>query len=194
MGMAQAAVAATSLADSSRPGMITNPDRLRQAVGDHLDFVWRCLRRLGVAAADVEDAAQHVLLVLASRLEEVPIDNERAYLFATASRVAANYRRALKRRARAHEQILHEPIGDSLTQEQLSDQLRARELLDRVMADMPDDLREVFVLFEIEEVQIKDIARMLDIPIGTVGSRLRRAREWFQEAVSRQKRLPGAAR
>jgi RNA polymerase sigma-70 factor (ECF subfamily) len=55
------------------------------------------------------------------------------------------------------------------------------------MADMPDDLREVFVLFEIEEISIQDIAVTLDIPIGTVGSRLRRARQAFQQAVTRHR-------
>ena len=55
------------------------------------------------------------------------------------------------------------------------------------MADMPDDLREVFVLFEIEEISIQDIAVTLEIPIGTVGSRLRRARQAFQQAVTRHR-------
>ena len=55
------------------------------------------------------------------------------------------------------------------------------------MADMPDDLREVFVLFEIEEISIQDIATTLEIPIGTVGSRLRRARQAFQQAVTRHR-------
>jgi RNA polymerase sigma-70 factor (ECF subfamily) len=79
------------------------------------------------------------------------------------------------------------PEEPSVSQDELSDQLRARALLDQVMADMPDDLREVFVLFEIEEISIQDIATTLEIPIGTVGSRLRRARQAFQQAVTRHR-------
>jgi RNA polymerase sigma-70 factor (ECF subfamily) len=74
-----------------------------------------------------------------------------------------------------------------VSQDELSDQLRARALLDQVMTDMPEDLREVFVLFEIEEISIQDIATTLEIPIGTVGSRLRRARQAFQQAVTRHR-------
>jgi RNA polymerase sigma-70 factor (ECF subfamily) len=188
MGAAQPLIDVAVAAPPPATGRAPVTDvRLRQIVTEHLDFVWRCLRRLGVATSDVDDAAQQVLLVLTNRLTEVPIENERAYLFATASRVAANYRRALKRRHRAHEQMVHVPPESTLSQEQLSDQLRARALLDRVMGNMPDELRDVFILFEIEEIQIKDIALMLDIPLGTVGSRLRRARKYFEDAVARHK-------
>ena len=74
-----------------------------------------------------------------------------------------------------------------MSHDELRAPLRARALLAHVMADMPEDLREVFVLFEIEEISIQDIATTLEIPIGTVGSRLRRARQAFQQAVTRHR-------
>ena len=55
------------------------------------------------------------------------------------------------------------------------------------MSELADDLREVFVLFEIEELSIQEIAELLEIPLGTVGSRLRRARQAFNDKVSRYK-------
>jgi RNA polymerase sigma-70 factor (ECF subfamily) len=161
--------------------------RLRRVVADHLDFVWRCLRRFGVPAADADDAAQQVFLVATSKLPEVPPDKEKAFLYATAARVAANARRSMKRRQSAYDNLAQVPDDPSPSQDQLSDQLRARALLDSVMADLPEDLREVFVLFEIEELSIQEIAETLDIPIGTVGSRLRRARQAFSEVVTRFK-------
>ena len=161
--------------------------RLRRVVADHLDFVWRCLRRFGVPAADADDAAQQVFLVATSKLPEVPDDKEKAFLYATAARVAANARRSMKRRQNAYDNLSQVPDDPSPGQDQLSDQLRARALLDQVMAELPEDLREVFVLFEIEELSIQEIAETLDIPNGTVGSRLRRARQSFSEVVTRFK-------
>ena len=49
---------------------------------------------------------------------------------------------------------------------------------------MPKDLRTVFVLFEIEELTMAEISNVVEIPTGTVASRLRRAREVFRETVS----------
>ena len=161
--------------------------RLTRVAQEHLDFVWRCLRRFGVPAADADDAAQQVFLVAADKLSEVPVERERAFLFATAARIAANARRSIRRRQSAYDNLSMAPEEPSVSQDELSDQLRARALLDQVMADMPEDLREVFVLFEIEEISIQDIAATLEIPIGTVGSRLRRARQAFQQAVTRHR-------
>jgi RNA polymerase sigma-70 factor (ECF subfamily) len=167
--------------------MATDSARLTRVAQEHLDFVWRCLRRFGVPAADADDAAQQVFLVAADKLSEVPVERERAFLFATAARIAANARRSIRRRQSAYDSLSQAPEEPSASQDELSDQLRARALLDQVMSDMPEDLREVFVLFEIEEISIQDIATTLEIPIGTVGSRLRRARQAFQQAVVRHR-------
>lgn len=167
--------------------MAIDSARLTRVAQEHLDFVWRCLRRFGVPAADADDAAQQVFLVAADKLVDVPVERERAFLFATAARIAANARRSIRRRQSAYDSLSQAPEEPSVSQDELSDQLRARALLDQVMADMPEDLREVFVLFEIEEISIQDIATTLDIPIGTVGSRLRRARQAFQQAVTRHR-------
>ncbi len=167
--------------------MAIDSARVTRVAQEHLDFVWRCLRRFGVPAADADDAAQQVFLVAADKLSDVPVERERAFLFATAARVAANARRSIRRRQSAYDSLSQAPEEPSASQDELSDQLRARALLDQVMADMPDDLREVFVLFEIEEISIQDIATTLEIPIGTVGSRLRRARQAFQQAVTRHR-------
>jgi len=57
----------------------------------------------------------------------------------------------------------------------------ARDLLDRVLDKMPDDLRSVFVLFELEELTVDEVAALLGLPRGTVATRLRRARVVFQK-------------
>lgn len=175
------------VASERRPRACVDAARLSRVAGDHLDFVWRCLRRLGVPDADADDATQHVFWVASSKLREVPVDKERAFLFATASRVAANVRRSIRRQRNAYGTLAMLPSEPLETQEQVADQLRARALLDRVVQAMPEELRAVLVLFEIEELSVAEIAETLAIPPGTVGSRLRRARIAFREAVARQK-------
>jgi RNA polymerase sigma-70 factor (ECF subfamily) len=65
------------------------------------------------------------------------------------------------------------------------DRERARDLLDRVLDEMDLDLRVVFVLYELEEMTMADIASSLELAPGTVASRLRRARADFGERVAR---------
>ena len=69
--------------------------------------------------------------------------------------------------------------------DELSDQKRARELLNHVLDDMAFDLRTVFILFELEGLRSPEIAEVVGVPLGTVASRLRRAREAFRELVQK---------
>jgi RNA polymerase sigma-70 factor (ECF subfamily) len=73
--------------------------------------------------------------------------------------------------------------------DELLDQRRARELLDRVLAELDHDLRVIFVLYEIEELTMAEIASVLELPQGTVASRLRRARQEFSARVERLARV-----
>jgi RNA polymerase sigma-70 factor (ECF subfamily) len=168
--------------------------RLRAAVTAHYEVVWRTLRRLGVEERSVEDASQQVLIVLARRLDEVRPGAERAFMLASAARVAADARKKVRR---AREELGDEAATARASQgpavDELIDQGRARDLLDVVLGELPDELRCVFVLFELEELTMVTIAEMLAIPPGTVASRLRRARELFEAAaarLARQRRQP----
>ena len=150
--------------------------------------MWRTLRYLGVLDANAEDGAQKVMCVLARRLDEVEEGSERAFLFSTAMRVAATMRRSDRRRPRASSDEDVDTLAHSMPgTEELLDERRAHEMLRRVLEEMPVELRVVFVLFELEELTAPDIAAMLSIPVGTVASRLRRARETFQAIVRRMK-------
>jgi len=161
-------------------------DRLRAAVVEHYEFVWRTFRRLGVAEREVEDAAQKVLLVLSRRIDDVRPGAERAFMVATATRLASDYR---KKYLRSREDLdpaaleMRASTGPSI--EELVDQGRARDLLDVVLSEMPDELRTVFIFFEFEDMTTSAIAALLDLPMGTVASRLRRARMLFETIAAR---------
>ena len=160
----------------------------------HYDFVWRSLRGLGVRPGSIDDGAQQVFLLAFRKLSAIAPGSERAFLFRLASGVASNLRRTVRRRGEVDGDAVLDAHADAgPAPEDLVFRGEARELLDAVLAWLPGDLRTVFVLFELEEMEIPDIAALLEIPVGTVGSRLRRAREKFEVALKRVRKagLPG---
>jgi RNA polymerase sigma-70 factor (ECF subfamily) len=159
--------------------------RVRAVVEAHYDLVWRALRTLGLDDATAEDGAQQVMCVLARRIDEITPGVERSFVLSTAFRVAATLRRTAKRRAEATDEDIDDLVASTPSSEELLDQRRAREVLQRVLDAMPVELRVVFVLFEIEELSTREIAGAIGIPYGTAVSRLRRAREAFEAIVRR---------
>jgi RNA polymerase sigma-70 factor, ECF subfamily len=159
--------------------------RWRAIVKDHVDFTWRALRRLGVLEADLADAAQQVFLVMARKLALVREGSERGFLFQTAVRVASDSRRSRSRRREVPDALLASHADERPgPDDDLEARLR-RAQLDRILDMMPMDLRAVFVLSELEELTMAQIAEMMSTPPGTVASRLRRARAAFSEQVAR---------
>jgi RNA polymerase sigma-70 factor (ECF subfamily) len=153
---------------------------------EHQRFIWRLLRRFGVPESEADDAAQEVFCVAARRIADIKPGSERSFLYGVAIRVGADVRRRRGRRREEH--VTGAITGAHLTGAGVETNVNskmARALLDEVLDEMDDALREVFVLFEFEEMQVKEIAVMLGVPVGTVGSRLRRARERFSESAGR---------
>lgn len=172
-------------AERDRPFVI-DTIKLRALQEEHFEFLWRSLRRLGVPEADVDDAVQQVFLVAARRV--IQPGAERSFLFATALRVASHARRTLRRRRESGDAV-PEQVDSTPSPEELLDQRRARAMLDEVLEALPLDVRAVFILFELEELTVGEIAVLLGLPHGTAASRLRRGRELFQQAVSRVRAL-----
>jgi RNA polymerase sigma-70 factor, ECF subfamily len=148
---------------------------------DHLDFVWRSLRRFGVPSAELDDATQQVFLVANGKLALIRPGSERSFLISVATKVASNARRAHQRRENAQQVLSQNPAAVVADPEQLAQRLEARTLLDGVLDKMPPELRSVFVLFELEELSVDEVAEMLGLPRGTAATRLRRARILFHE-------------
>jgi RNA polymerase sigma-70 factor (ECF subfamily) len=160
--------------------------RLAVLLQTHFHTVWRAVRRFGVPPSSAEDVTQEVFIVAASKLAEIRAGKERQYLYAVAARVAANFCRSSVHRHESPEADAHLDATSQLPDaETLLDQKRRRELLDHVLDALTHDLRTAFVLFELEGLSVPEIAEVLEIPTGTVASRLRRARERFGAALSR---------
>jgi RNA polymerase sigma-70 factor (ECF subfamily) len=177
---------------TSEPHSIATAKRLEALVEGQYEFVWRQVRRLGVRDGDADDAAQQVFLVAARKLDQIREGCEKSFLYQTALRVASDYRRANRRRFESSfsdATDLPDRIDFAPSTDELLDLQRARRVLDNVLDRLPMDLRAVFVLHELEQTTMADIAQLLNVPSGTVASRLRRARTQFFEILEREQGL-----
>jgi len=169
-------------------------ERFQVIFGAHYDFVWRTVRRLGVADAGVDDAVQEVFVVVARKLGEIEVGMEKSFLFGTARRIAAAARRAKKSRGeQVPEEALHDRPAEGPNPEEALGTRRAQEMLVSILDGMENDVREAFVLFELEGLSKSEVAQVLAIPEGTAASRLRRGRELFLASAQRMKaKMEGA--
>jgi RNA polymerase sigma-70 factor (ECF subfamily) len=159
--------------------------RLGSIASEHFQFIWRSLRRLGVPPGAVDDAAQQVFEVAARRLDAIELGREKAFLFKTALFVATDARRKASRSRSRDGGDIEGLSSPAPSPEDSTLHGEKRLFLDRVLGAMEVDLRAVFVLYEIEELEMGEIADLLGVPRGTVASRLRRAREDFHAGVKR---------
>jgi RNA polymerase sigma-70 factor (ECF subfamily) len=176
--------------ESSAVARPTHEERVRALMQAHFASVWRAVKRLGVADGATDDAAQRVFLVAVSKLDDIRAGGERAYLLGIAARVASDFRRAASRRPEVATgdvgtgDASSVPLADALL-----DEKRAREVLASVLDGLTPDLREAFVLFELEELTAPEVAAIVGVPEGTVASRVRRARAEIRASFERWRKL-----
>ena len=157
--------------------------RLERMFRAHHELIWRTLRRLGLSADLAADTTQQAYLIAAERLTDIRAGSERAFLFSTAIGLArTNFRRSQRCQLQS-DMDLH--VDPGVRAEQATNRCSALELMDRVFAKTEPELVTVFVLFELEGLSAPEIAQLVDIPVGTVASRLRRARATFRAAARR---------
>ena len=177
--------AALAQAKAARPAPEVRDDaRITAIVREHHAFVWRLLIRLGVPSRSADDATQQVFLVAMRRVSEIAVGSEKSFLFGTALRIASDERRSAKNLELAGD--LPENADQAPSPEENVEARRRREVLQQALLAMPLELRTVFVLFELEQMTKTEVAAMLELPVGTAVSRLRRARELFRESLKRR--------
>lgn len=164
----------------------THPPSLERFVVEHGSFVRRALLRAGVAEANLDDAAQQVFLVAASKRAVVTEGSERAFLLGVVLNIAAHARRQIARRREVDDHdVIEDRLDDAPPPDEALDAQRLSSLVEELLDALPIDLRAVLVLVDIEDRTMADAAEQLGIPRGTVASRLRRAREIMASAVGR---------
>lgn len=152
----------------------------------HARFVAAFVQRLGVAPAEVDDVVQEVFVTAHRKGGFVPgRASPRSWLGAIAMRVASNARRSRSRRRDfadpAHIDCAPAPGSDPGRAAEVAESLaRVQRALDHL--DLQH--RTVLLLFELEGEGCQAIAEALDVPVGTVYSRLHTARRRFREAYA----------
>src|SRR5215831_940723 len=150
----------------------------------HFAFVWRSLRRMGIREEDAADTAQEVFIVVHRKLPEFAGRSKlTTWLYGVCFRVASERRRAGPRpQIGAHEAA--SLIGRQADPGTSAERNQGLAVLERSLERIPEEQRAVFCLFEIEGMTGEEIADSLEIPLGTVYSRLRLARAAFGVAVA----------
>jgi RNA polymerase sigma-70 factor (ECF subfamily) len=156
-------------------------------------FVWRSARRLGAPALTIDDVVQETFVIVHRRLGEFEGRSSlKTWLFGIVLNVVRAHRRALVAKhphaLRAQPDTELEGVRDTAPgPHEIATQAEAVRLVDRLLEALDDEKREVFVLAELEQLSAPEIATAVGIPLNTVYSRLRLARQEFAAAAARHR-------
>jgi RNA polymerase sigma-70 factor, ECF subfamily len=160
----------------------------------HFGFVWRSVRRLGVNEGAVDDVVQETFLVVHRRLAEFEGRSSiNTWLFGILVRVARDHRRHQRRKAphslHAEGAIDPETLTARADQSPHENAMKTEAVhtLHAILDELDDEKREVFILAELEQLTAPEIAEALSLNLNTTYSRLRAARQEFDEAVTRNR-------
>jgi RNA polymerase sigma-70 factor (ECF subfamily) len=192
VGLSRAVAAGDSARDADGRASLTATElRGFFAVYDaYFPYVWRNLRRLGVAEDAADDVAQDVFLVVHRRLGEFEGRSElRTWLYAIMLRTVRDHRRHVRRKRRPEVgagplDVAVDPCGTPYDDAERAEEV---ERLYSLLGELDEKLRDVFVLSELEELPAPEIAQIAGLNVNTVYGRLRRARRAFQAAVARRR-------
>jgi RNA polymerase sigma-70 factor, ECF subfamily len=169
--------------DDGRVSSVSPPD-FRSLFETEFEYVWHTLRRLGVRERDLEDVTHDVFLTVHRKLHTFDGTRpRRPWLFAFAYRFASDYRKLARHRERL--ELAPETRDPSPS---AFDRAAFGETLDvarRALETLALDRRAVFVLHELDECPMPEVAQALGIPLNTAYSRLRLAREDLAAALRR---------
>lgn len=163
------------------PEPLVGPEtaRLFQA---HAEEVWRFLKYLGVREHDLPDACQEVFLAAHRKLPEFRGESTpRTWLYGIALRVAKAWRRR-----RSMVPLVDDERSVGPSQEQEQERRDTQELLCWALDRISEVQREVFVLHEIEELSMHEVAKRMECGVFTAYSRLRLARRSLRNALAQK--------
>ena len=164
--------------------MSSSTARFEQDMLPHLDAAFNLARYLMRTSEDAEDVVQEAYLRALRHYDGFRGANARAWLLAIVRHTAYTRRRRLRVADLTTEfnEELHSEAGDAGLPREL-ERAEASSLVQRALDLLPARFREVLVLRELEELSYDDISRIVRVPVGTVMSRLSRARARFERAV-----------
>jgi len=163
------------------------PDARFRAIYDAwFDDVTRWLYALGVPSSDTEDLAQEIFLVVRRKVAAFDGGNLAGWLYRIAQLTVRDHRRRawFKNLTQRRKEVdLADLPQLAAHPAQSYEEAENRRRLQALVAKMSEKLRTTFVLFEIEGYSGEEIAEILDVPLGTVWTRLHHARKAFWKLV-----------
>ncbi|MEZ4447285.1 MAG: sigma-70 family RNA polymerase sigma factor [Polyangiaceae bacterium] len=163
----------------------SSPHRSAEAVDQwfrqHGGFVLRSLRRLGVSDAEADDLCQAVFLVALEKADRFDGAYPRAWLYQIARRKAADQRRT--RAALVVTTPTSQDLASAVDPHLNLERRERRERLVEALAQLEPRQRDVFVLFELEELDMKAVAEAVGCPLKTAYARLYAARRAMRRAL-----------
>lgn len=154
----------------------------------YFPFVWRSLQRLGVDVASLDDAVQEVFIVVHRRLGDFEGRSTlRTWIYGIALRVARAQRAKRSARRVVSDEIDVAAAPETERPDHVAENVQAARIVNRLLDDLEESQREVFVLAELEELPSPQIAELLGVGVNTVYSRLRLARSAFAAAAERHR-------
>jgi RNA polymerase sigma-70 factor, ECF subfamily len=161
---------------------------LHEIYQTHAALAWRTLRRLGVHEAALEDALQDVFLVVHRRLSEFEGRAAvKTWIYSIVLRVAKDHRRARTRHLARMDRLFHllnSDVDATNDPAYAAERHEANQLMHVLLAKLPEDLREVLVLVELEDLTIRQASESLGINLRTGQRRLRAAREALDASLA----------
>jgi RNA polymerase sigma-70 factor, ECF subfamily len=168
------------------PSPATPP--FRAVYEQYFNFVWSSARHLGVFAESMDDVVQEVFIVIHARLHTLERSEAlRSWIYGVVRRTASSHRRSRRARDAAGGSAARGAELEDLppTPFELTEKNAELELLANLLNEIDEPKREVFVLVELEEMSVPEVAEALEIPLNTAYSRLRAARQAFEAALAR---------
>jgi RNA polymerase sigma-70 factor (ECF subfamily) len=161
--------------------MEDHQSRFQAQVLPHLDAAYNLARWLSRSSADADDIVQDAMLRALRAFDGFRGGDPKAWLL-TIVRNCWRSAGAAKRR-RGHTELDEELAADGAGPEQTAIEKSRRRRIDALLALLPEEFREVLVLREMEDMSYREIADITGAPIGTVMSRLARARALLRERI-----------
>ena len=162
--------------------------RFEQTILPHLDAAYNLARWLTGNDTDAEDVVQEAYLRAFKFFEGFHGDNSRAWLL----KVVRNACYTWRHHNRVHDLAIEfdEQVhsGESETPELLVLQTVNTQVLKHALAALPSEFREAVILRDLEGLSYREIASIAEVPIGTVMSRLARARKRLQQCLAEYKK------
>jgi RNA polymerase sigma-70 factor, ECF subfamily len=167
------------------------PADFRKSFEVHAPFVMRILRRLGVPAADRDDLCQEVFFIVHRKLGEY--DGRatfRAWLYGICVRTVSGYRRSARVRRQESQEFTDVEQRESQVTINPEVSVEARRTcaeLEALLGRLDEEKRTIFVLYELEELPMIEVAQAVGCPLQTAYSRLHAARKAMRTLIQRHR-------